>query len=237
MYLELFVKKYKEAMLLNLDICMKKALQQLNVGSLESVMALQLDTYFANPEQLDEAKKSIKKIYELQMIDFRQFSSKQKDIHNLDCNLRDDLLTEIARADPDNKAREEFKFSGGHPCTRMLCNETLDLSINPVNEIVNHLPTIQKAAPDKERPSQNPLNKRDIARRPEDKQIKARTKESSPWKRRFLYDKKPSQDDRSREKESEATDNSNLDLIAQLDIIIKQKGTKKGSLPEIFHQK
>lgn len=128
MYLELFVKKYKEAILINLDVCMKQALNHLKIGTWESIRSLKLDTYFANLDQTEDVKKSIKKIYEIQKIDFSQFSSKSTEMEGFKGEFLEDLILEIAKADAFSNADPSVKT---HPkdYPRMLCNDTLDLSI------------------------------------------------------------------------------------------------------------
>lgn len=133
MYIELFVKKYKEAILINLDVCMKQALQHLRSETWESIRTLKIDTYFSSNERTEDVKKSIKKIYQIQNIDFSQFSSKPLEMQDFKGEFFDDLLAEIARADAialDEKTKKN-QF-GENP--RMLCNETLDLSIMNANE-------------------------------------------------------------------------------------------------------
>lgn len=128
MYLELFVKKYKEAILINLDVCMKQALQHLKIGTWESIRSLKLDTYFANLDYTEEAKRSIKKIYEIQKIDFSQFSSKPTELEGFKGEFLEDLILGIAKADVFSNADPSVKTHlKDYP--RMLCNDTLDLSI------------------------------------------------------------------------------------------------------------
>ena len=138
MYLELFLKKYKEAILINLDVCQKQALHQLKADGWKSIRTLKFDTFFANADHIEVAKKNIKSIYESQKIDFSQFSTKPMEKGGFRAEIMEDLMMEIAKADVANNIDLKTHFlSGSQPTqgggTRMLCNETLDLSIINVN--------------------------------------------------------------------------------------------------------
>ena len=134
MYLELFIKKYKEAILINLDVCMKQALQTLEAGSWECIRSLKLDTYNSNLEQTEKAKASIKKIFELQKIDFAEFATHPVEMEGFQGEFLEDLFMEIAKADAINREDPSMKTRNWKEGRRMLCNETLDLSIMNVND-------------------------------------------------------------------------------------------------------
>lgn len=158
MYLELFVKKYKEAILTNLDVCMKQSLEHLRSGTWDSIRCLRLDTYFSNPDRSEDAKLSIKKIYERQRIDFAQFSSKTSEMGGYHGEFLEELIIEIAKADilsqPDALVKTRPK---GLP--RMLCNETLDLSIINANDgLLNGLTSLLDSTKKKQEPLLGPIS-------------------------------------------------------------------------------
>lgn len=241
MYIELFVKKYKEAILINLDICMKQAMQHLQAGSWEAIRSLKLDTFFSNPESTEEVKKSIKKIYELQTIDFSQFSSKPKDTEGFSGKFMEDLLAEIAKADATNNMVDKAKKRRGSSVARMLCNETLDLSIINVNDGNRAHERGLASMLDSDHKKEKPLLPTALLKSTEFKDHRPHNGRT-PKKKNISPKKSLVAASRSADltptafarrvhkpslKESDITDKSNLELIAQLENLTTKKQSRQ----------
>jgi hypothetical protein len=246
MYLELFVKKYKEAILINLDICMKQATKHLQAGSWEAIRSLKLDTFFANPETTESAKNAIKKIYELQTVDFAEFSWQHKQKEGYGGKFMQDLLAEIAISDATNNMADQARKSRGSSVARMLCNETLDLSIiNTKEGLKTTGPGLvsRQALSDKQVPKLDADtglecvdprgNRADQGRSPKNRNYSPQRTPLGTSKSADLTSKAfamGTQLQNSRVKDNDAIDNSNLELMAQLDDLIDRKGSRKHSI-------
>lgn len=246
MYLELFVKKYKEAILINLDICMKQATQHLQAGSWEAIRSLKLDTFFANPETTESAKNAIKKIYELQTVDFNEFSSQHKQKEDYGGKFMQDLLAEIANADAINNMADKARKRRGSSVARMLCNETLDLSIINTNEgLKTQGPGLvsRQALSGKQVPKLDSDTGLEFAdpRGNRPNQGRSPKKRNSSPQRTLLGTSKSAdltpkafamrtQLQNSPLKDNDVIDNSNLELMAQLDDLIVRNGSSKRSI-------
>lgn len=141
-FLELFVKKYKDVVLANLDTCLNKAMDQLKGGSWETIKTLKVDTFASDPENIEDAKRAIKRIYTMQCIDFSQFSSPKNGLEEYEGKLMKDLLIEIAKVDAENKRR--FNDINQYKTTsiQLHYDQTLNLSLINTNggqNSMNHI--------------------------------------------------------------------------------------------------
>ena len=131
LYLEQYVKKYKDAIMNNIDFCMKESLDNLKQSDWNDITKLSLTTYRLNGSSMDQTKNIIKTIYEPDRIDLAKNSQRISDFdQNNTLNetiidlLRDELTATnrpYKQSNTPMKSREDL--NGGD-------TETLDLSMN-----------------------------------------------------------------------------------------------------------
>ncbi len=139
LYLEQYVKKYKEAILTNLEVCMKEALKHLKTAEWARISDFSLITYNLNHTTIEETKMLVKRLYEQQTIDFNKFITKPLDLETQNDTLGDTIL-DILKATGKSKTpmyKKPFSLGDG--------NETLDLSIQVESSNKKHIkPTVLK---------------------------------------------------------------------------------------------
>lgn len=79
LYLEQYVKKYKDAIMNNIDFCMKESLDNLKQSDWNDITKLSLTTYRLNGSSMDQTKNIIKTIYEPDRIDLAKNSQRISD--------------------------------------------------------------------------------------------------------------------------------------------------------------